>query len=277
MNRAQEKTHFWHDTTLNNLELLHATYVTHSFAPHTHEGYAIGVVTTGAERFAYRRANYVALAGDVVIINPAEVHTGQAHTKQGWTYRMLYPDAEQLRRVATQMIGDEDAYPFFPAAVIHDPDIAQQIIALHKQLEMGTDSLSAEVLWHTMLTALISRHADEQRPLTSPMPRAENRLVQQALSYLHDNYAAAIRLQDLADIVALSPFHFLRLFKAELGLPPHTYLTQLRIHRAKALLNGGQPIAAVAQQVGFTDQSHLSRHFKRIVGVPPGEYQADIR
>lgn len=277
MNNRQEKTHYWHDATLSNLELLHATYITHTFAPHTHEGYAIGVVMTGAESFAYRRTEHVAVAGEVVIINPAEVHTGQAYTTQGWTYRMLYPDAEQLRRVAAQIGGSENTFPFFPAAVVDDPAVAAQIVHLHRQLERGVDPLTAEVLWHTMLTALISRHADEQRPLVSPIPRAEHGLVQQALNYLHDNYATTIHLQDLADTVALSPYHFLRLFKANLGLPPHTYLTQLRIHRAKALLNAGHAIADVAQLVGFTDQSHLSRHFKRIVGVPPGEYQTDLR
>lgn len=277
MSRTQESTHYWHDTTLDNLELLHATYVTHSFAPHTHEGYAIGVVLTGAETFAYRRATHVAGAGNVVIINPAEVHTGQAYTRQGWTYRMLYPEAEQLRRVASQLANHTSSFPFFPEAVIADTAIARQICNLHVQLERGVEPLTAESLWTTLLADLIQRHADAHYPLLSPIPRADHQLIQRALAYLHDNYATPIRLQELADCVALSPYHFLRLFKANLGLPPHTYLTQLRIHRAKALLNKRQPIAEVALAVGFTDQSHLSRHFKRIVGVPPGEYQADVR
>jgi hypothetical protein len=73
---AQEHTHFWRDPALNNLELLRATYITHAFAPHTHEGYAIGVIENGAEQFKYRRTTHVAPRGSVVHINPGEMHTG---------------------------------------------------------------------------------------------------------------------------------------------------------------------------------------------------------
>ena len=273
MRIIEEQTNFWHDATLDNLELLHATYVTHSFVPHIHEGYAIGVIVQGAESFAYRGAQHVAGAGSVVLINPAEVHTGQAYATQGWTYRMLYPAAEQLRRVVAQMTGKEADYPFFPSAVVQDALVAHQLVALHKQLEIGVDPLASETLWLTLLTTLIAHHADTHHTLASPTPNVDHVAIQRALMYMHDGYADAISLQDLAALVHLSPYHFVRLFKTELGLPPHTYLTQLRIQRAKRLLSAGQPIAAVAQQVGFTDQSHLTRHFKRIVGVPPGQYQ----
>ncbi|MBI1877856.1 MAG: helix-turn-helix transcriptional regulator, partial [Chloroflexi bacterium] len=70
----------------------------------------------------------------------------------------------------------------------------------------------------------------------------------------------------------LSPFHLLRAFRAELGLPPHAYLTQIRIERAKALLAQGWPVAQVAFETGFADQSHLTKRFKGIVGVAPGQY-----
>lgn len=273
MRMIEEQTNFWHDATLDNLELLHATYVTHSFVPHSHEGYAIGVIEQGAERFAYRGAEHVAGAGSVVLVNPAEVHTGQAHTPQGWTYRMLYPAAEQLRQVAAQMTDKVADYPFFPTAVVQDFLVAHQLVELHKQLERGIDPLTSETLWLTLLTALIARHADAHQRIASPTSGTGHWAIQRALTYLHDCYADAISLHELAALVHLSPYHFMRLFKAELGLPPHTYLTQLRIERAKGLLHAGLPIAAVAQQVGFTDQSHLTRHFKRIVGVPPGQYR----
>ncbi len=273
MRNKAEQTNFWHDATLDNLELLHATYVTHSFVPHSHEGYAIGVIEQGAERFAYRGAEHIAGAGSVVLVNPAEVHTGQAYAPQGWTYRMLYPAAGQLRQVVAQMTGKEADYPFFPIAVVQDLLVARQLVELHKQLESGIDPLTSETLWLTLLTALIARHADAHQRITSPIPGAAHWAIQRALTYMHDCYADALSLHALAALVHLSPYHFVRLFKAELGLPPHTYLTQLRVQRAKGLLHSGLPIAAVAQQVGFADQSHLTRHFKRIVGVPPGQYR----
>ncbi|MGE5598408.1 MAG: AraC family ligand binding domain-containing protein, partial [Bacteroidota bacterium] len=94
----QERAKFWRDTTLGGLELLRASYITHAFAPHTHEGFAIGVIEAGAEGFSYRRSYHVAPAGTMVVINPGERHTGEAAARTGWTYRMLYPEARLLQR-----------------------------------------------------------------------------------------------------------------------------------------------------------------------------------
>jgi AraC-like DNA-binding protein len=101
---------------------------------------------------------------------------------------------------------------------------------------------------------------------------AEQKYIDRVRSYLEERYAENVTLDDLARFVNLSPYHLLRLFRQQTGLPPHTYLTQVRVRRARSLLRAGVPIAETALQVGFTDQSHLSRHFKRTVGVPPGQY-----
>src|SRR5206468_10772528 len=100
---AHEHAKFWQDTTLSNLELLHATYVTHTFAPHTHEGYVIGVIEHGAEQFEYSRSRHVAPAGSIVFINTGEMHTGSAATVHGWTYRTLSPSVELLQRAGSDL------------------------------------------------------------------------------------------------------------------------------------------------------------------------------
>jgi AraC-like DNA-binding protein len=94
--------------------------------------------------------------------------------------------------------------------------------------------------------------------------------------YLEAHYMDNPSLETLAQIAGLSPFHFVRVFRQATGLPPHTYLTQLRINRAKAQLQAGDPIADVAAATGFSDQSHLTRRFKRIVGVTPGQFVSSI-
>lgn len=272
MKPLAETTKFWHDRALGDLEILRATYVTHTFAPHVHEGYAIGVIERGAETFAYRHATHVADAGSLVIVHPGEVHTGEALTPVGWSYRMLYPEAVQLQRAASQLTGVASDYPFFRGAVIKDPQLVQQFVHLHTHLEAGATVLERESYWLAFLTQLIARHGDTHHALPTRQPKADRVLVQQALAYLETNYAANVTLDELATQTHLSPYHLLRLFKATYGLPPHAYLTQLRVQQAKRLLLAGQPIATVALAVGFVDQSHLTRHFKRIVGVPPGQY-----
>lgn len=271
-----ETAKFWHDRALGDLEILRATYITHVFIPHVHEGYAIGVIEHGAETFAYRHATHIADAGSLVVINPGEVHTGAALTPVGWSYRMLYPEAGQLQRAANQLTGVASDYPFFRAPVIKDPQLVQQFVHLHTHLEAGVTVLERESYWLAFLTQLIARHGDARHSLSTRQPKADYGLLQQALDYLETKYAANVTLDDLAAQTHLSPYHLLRLFKATYGLPPHAYLTQLRVQRAKRLLLAGQPIATVALDVGFVDQSHLTRHFKRIVGVPPGQYVSQV-
>ena len=76
----------------------------------------------------------------------------------------------------------------------------------------------------------------------------------------------------IAKHAALDKFHLVRAFRSAVGLPPYEYLTYLRVSRARELLRGGALVAEVAQAVGFYDESQLHRHFRRIVGVPPGVY-----
>jgi AraC-like DNA-binding protein len=90
---------------------------------------------------------------------------------------------------------------------------------------------------------------------------------------LHERIVDPPSLAELAAEVGTGQFAVLRAFRARFGMPPHAYLNQLRVRRACALLDAGTPAAQVAVAVGFADQSHLSRHFRRVVGVAPGRYQ----
>ncbi len=269
---AEEIATFWRDPALHNLELLHAHYITHSFAPHAHEGFAIGVIERGVERFAYRRANHIAPAGSLVVINPGEMHTGAALLPDGWSYRMLYPEAHVLQSVASEMSGRTRDIPFFAEPVIDDPDLATLILQVHELLEMPSTPLERESRLLPVLAHLIERHADArptrpQRQRVQPAPA-----VWRVRDYLAEHYADVVTLDELAALAGLSPFHLLRTFSAAVGMPPHVYLTQVRVARSKALLAAGLPIAEVAALTGFVDQSHFSRHFKRTVGVAPGQY-----
>ncbi len=269
---AEEIATFWRDPALHNLELLHAHYITHSFAPHTHEGFAIGVIERGAERFAYRRANHIAPAGSLVVINPGEMHTGSTLLPDGWSYRMLYPEAHVLQSVASEMSGRNHDIPFFAEPVIDDPDLAALILQVHELLEMPSTPLERESRLLPVLAHLIERHADA-RPMRPQRRRVQpTPAVWRVRDYLTEHYTDVVTLDELAALAGLSPFHLLRTFSAAVGMPPHVYLTQVRVTRAKALLAAGLPIAEVAALTGFVDQSHFSRHFKRTVGVAPGQY-----
>lgn len=269
---TNEQAKYWLDPALGNLEMLRASFVTHAFAPHAHDGFAIGVIEAGAETFQYRGELRVAPAGSLVLINPGEMHTGEALNDAGWRYRMLYPSAEWMQLAASELAGKHVCVPFFAQPVANDAQVARLLLSLHASLEGESAQLEREsrLLW--TLAQLVARHAD-LRPAIHPL-RPEHDAARRIRNHLQQHLAENVTLDDLSRLVNMSAYHLLRVFRETAGLPPHSYLTQLRVARAKVLLAEGMPIAEVSTNVGFTDQSHLNRHFKRIVGVTPGQFVA---
>ncbi|MBF2048842.1 MAG: AraC family ligand binding domain-containing protein [Leptolyngbya sp. IPPAS B-1204] len=271
----KETVKFWRNPDLGDIELLKATYVTHSFSRHTHDSYAIGVIDAGVEEFTYRGATHRATANSLVIVHPGEVHTGHAGVPSGWQYRMFYPGVELLQQTYAELTDavltdGHQTIPYFPNPVIQDAELAGQLRRLHHALETASSRLECDSRFVWTFAQLIARHAERRCWIRSI--GQEHQAVQQVLRYLRSHYAEAISLDDLAKITNLKPLRLLRLFQREVGLPPHAYLVQLRVKQAKQLIGAGVPIAQAAFDTGFTDQSHLNRHFKRLMGVTPGQY-----
>ncbi|MFG1701881.1 AraC family ligand binding domain-containing protein [Nonomuraea sp. M3C6] len=265
----REQAHFWRHPAVPETDLLRARYVTHRFSRHVHDGYAIGLIVAGVEEFDYRGTLHRAAAGEVVLVNPDAVHTGQAGTPGGWAYRMLYPSVDALAGIAAEL-GAPYATPHFPEQVVRDDAVAALLARAHQAAERG-DALAASTLSRTLFARLLTRHA-APKPV-AVLPAEGRRAVREALDLLHESLVDPPTLDDLAGAVGARPFALLRAFKAATGLPPHAYLTSLRVRQARRLLQSGVRPAQVAAEVGFTDQAHLNRHFKRIVGVPPAAYQ----
>ncbi|NEQ45016.1 MAG: AraC family transcriptional regulator [Leptolyngbya sp. SIOISBB] len=270
-----EQVTFWRDPALANMEVLKATYIHHAFSRHTHEGYAIGVIETGVEAFDYLGSGHQAPAGSLVIIHPEEVHTGQAAVAEGWQYRMTYPSVSLMQQAMAELGRPASELPFFPEPVIRDRTLVRQFRQLHQALELGTSPLEREsrLLW--FLSHLIDRHSERRSPL--PTLSSQPAAVRHTQDYLQQHYQDAVTLKDLAAAVDVSPLKLLRLCKKTWGLPPHRYLIQVRIARAKDLITEGVALSEVATVTGFADQSHLNRHFKRLMGVTPGQYQQGCR
>ena len=267
-----EQVKFWRAPDFNNLELLRATYISHRFARHMHEGFVFGVIERGVEAFDYRGQEHYATANSLAIVNPGEAHTGQAIDAAGWSYRTIYPDEKLMRRIAAEITGRDRGVPYFPQAVIHDPQAVAAVRAMHRTLETSVSKLERESHFLWAMAQLIRNHA-ESRPV---LPRVghEHDSVLRVRAYIEAHYAADVSLDQLAQVGGLSPFHLLRVFRNEVGLPPHAYATHVRITRAKQMLTAGLPIVDVAAATGHVDQSHLNRHFKRLIGVTPGQYRA---
>lgn len=271
--KEKEVAKYWSNNDLGDLECLYAEYLTFSFAPHFHEGFAIGVIESGADVFDYRGAQRIAAAGDIMLINPLEVHTGHAIDENGWTFRIMYVDPELLRRVRAELTGKASDIPFFSKTVVRDDSTARRILRLHRALENSASTLERESLFLLAMMQLITRHADSKTG--SQSSGSENSAVVRAREYLRANAKENITLDELANVAFLSPFHLLRVFREETGLPPHAYQTQIRIERAKQLLRDRFSITQTALTTGFFDQAHFSKQFKRHVGISPGKFVAE--
>ncbi len=268
--KRKEYATMWHDHDLKNLEILRASYITHTFARHAHETFTIGVIEMGAGAFDTRKDTHIAYPSNLFIIHPDEVHNGYAAIPAGWTYRVLYPDPTVLQQILLEQTGSMREVPFFPHTIIQDQHLSKLILSLHALLEQPSGRLEREISLHEALAHLISQHA-------SPIPRVqpvsrEHRAVARVQDYFYAHIGENVSLDQLADLVDLNPSYFLRTFRKQVGLPPHAYQIQLRVQRAKKLLQEGMSPPQVALEMGFADQSHFARHFRHLVGVTPGHY-----
>ncbi|MGW6568164.1 AraC family transcriptional regulator [Streptomyces sp. NPDC054975] len=268
-----ERARYWRYAELPGVDLLHAHYVRKAFARHTHETFVFAAITDGVEAFHYRDELVQAGPGQIALVNPDTPHTGHAGVPEGWTYRTIYPDAELIRSIAADTIalrGDVG----FTDPVVDDPYAAQLVIGVHRAAEEG-NALAADSLLRLVTARMLRSHGGRVAPLAARSAGARN--AARARAVLEERMIDPPTLEHLAADLGTSPFALLRAFRDAYGMPPHTWLTDARVRRARRLLDTGTAPAEAAVAVGFTDQSHLNRHFVRSVGVPPGAYQRSRR
>lgn len=225
------------------------------FARHSHDQFGLGVIDAGAQRSLSGRGPVEAQEGDLITVNPGEVHDGLpiAGAARGW--RMLYLDPALLRS------GSAEAEFCWPA--LRDPGAARRFDRLFAALTGPVAApLQAEADLHLLLVRL------QDRPRRAPPPAR----IGAALQRLADAPADPVSLAELADMTGLSRFHFLRSFAAATGLTPHAFQIQHRLQLARRLIAARTPLAEAAVAAGFSDQSHLTRLFRRSYGLTPKAY-----
>ena len=173
------------------------------------------------------------------------------------------------------LTGRHQVLPFFSEVRVDHPWVMDSVLGLHKALTHEMSPLECESRFTWTLAQLIQRYADvhyhEQRL------GQERKAVRQARRYIDECFAQGINLTQLAEHVSLSPYYLLRVFRAEVGMPPYAYLESVRIRQAQRLIEAGKSLAEVAVEVGFSSQSHLTQRFKQIIGVTPGQYAQQLR
>lgn len=256
---AREYVHAWRPSIAGVGEVLHAHFTEHAYPAHTHEHWTLLLVDTGGVDYAVDRRTRVAEPGTVTVLPPQVPHDGRAARVEGFDKRVVYVD--------DRWISDSLAGAAVDEPLIRDPRLVSQLVGLHDSLARPGDELEAESRL-ALATANITRHLRRHDAPRDPRAPGVARLVRERLDVLVD----APTLESLARELGMHPSQVVRTFQAQYGLPPHRYLTGRRIDHARRLLLAGMPAAVVAGEVGFHDQSHLTRHFRRVLGVTPGTF-----
>jgi len=242
---------------------------TRRFARHTHEQFGIGVIVRGAQVSASGRGPVEAGAGDVITVNPGEVHDGAPIGDHGRHWRMAYLDPDVIAALVRD-IKDESRDCELRHPVFRSPELARVFAALWTVLQADAQPLNTEALLIGLTAALL---ADKPLDISLKAPASIHR----ARELIDDDPARPLELADLAQAACISKFQLLRGFSTLTGLTPHAYLMQKRTDLARRLIKTGVSLADAAFASGFSDQSHMTRMFAAKYGVTPGAYAAAFR
>lgn len=239
-----------------------------SFGRHTHDQFGIGVVVSGAQDSASGRGQVRATNGNMITVNPNEVHDGRPVEGKARTWRMLYLDPELIAQFAQSMghsAGVEFIHPVLgaPSAVMAFKRLYAALTDPNREPKQGLiDEIAEQELFQILVPLLGNTQPTQAEILSAELARAKARL--------DAHPEIPVSLNELATEAGLSRFQFLRAFKAVTQLPPHAYRLQRQLQMARRLIMQGHTLLQASLLSGFADQSHLTRHFVSSYGLTPG-------
>ncbi|WP_105974760.1 helix-turn-helix transcriptional regulator [Streptomyces geranii] len=260
---ARQEVSAWRPAVTGVVEVFHAHFTEYAYPMHVHDTWTLLIVDDGAVRYDLDRHERGTPHDTVTLLPPHVPHNGSAVTPEGFRKRVLYLDSTHL--------GDE----FIGAAVdrpdLRDPLLRLRVGQLHGALVRPGEEFEAASRLAFVAERLRVRLRDAD-PSSRP-PLADPSLARQLRELLDERLVDGVTLDEAARLVHAHPAHLVRAFSAAFGMAPHQYLTARRVDRARRLLLDGRSPGEVAVAAGFYDQAHLTRHFRKLVGVPPGRYR----
>ena len=237
---------------------------------HVHDTYQICVSLNFPGNYHYRRANHSVPVGAISVIHPGELHAAyDPHDREQYAhYRLFYVAPAILRSWIGYDMDTARPDPFFAQPIITDQVLTHRLVQSHEASSRGEgeDALLAT------LSQLIHRYSDQSVQALMPDPR-----ITAARLFINQHYAEPLCLNDIAEAACLSPFHFQRVFTQHTGLSPAHYHRQVRLQHARRQLLAGHALKTIARNVGFTDQSHLTKWFKKYYLVTPAQLEVLTR
>ncbi len=258
---------YYRDEKLPFLEIKFCDSGVHSTKMHSHEELSIGIIESGSSSVVCEGTNFNVSRGNIIYIPPQAVHMCSPEAASQWTFKMLF-----LKNSWVEKSFNMDITKISTFSRTLDSGEFERITGLTALLQENLSGFEKE-------TCLINELAYFLPMESHSLPRkinktTETKAIQRMRNHLDANFLSGASLDDLALVSGLSKYHIIRLFNKHCKLSPHAYQTMLRINYAKARLRDRCPIAQVAVDTGFFDQSHFTKTFKQYSGTTPLEYIA---
>ncbi|EGT3797038.1 AraC family transcriptional regulator [Clostridioides difficile] len=239
------------------------------FPNHFHEHYVIGFIEKGQRYLSCKNKEYTTSTGDLLLFNPFDSHTCEQIDDKVLDYRCINIKPEIMKKTVFEITG-KNYLPKFNQPVIFRSELVPLLQELHYIIMEEELDFKKEELFFFLIEQLIEEHTEPN--LQSNLENT-NIEIQEVCDYLENNYAEHIVLDELSTIAGMNKYSLLRNFTKLKGITPYRYLENIRVNKAKKLLEKGvEPIDA-AIQTGFVDQSHFTNFFKNFIGLTPKQYQ----
>lgn len=256
----------FHD--IPGLEIFRGVADTRFVARHVHDLFCVTIAESGVRVCETRKDKYYLTPGRIFISNRGEAHSASVPNDHTYSCYSMRFDAKLLHSLLSRIGCSKPDSIHFGNPLLCDRILYQKLWQLHITFNEPLSILTKEYQLLDAFSHMVTGYTEEK-------PSAfghEKKPVQTVCEYLQDCFADNISVEQLASLVALSPFHLCRVFEKEVGVPPHVYQLDIRLNRAAHMLAQGKRISSVAIETGFFDQSHFHKAFKRKFGITPKCY-----
>lgn len=240
------------------------------FSSHIHNGHVLWLNSEGGEQYNLKGCTDILQPGSVSIIEPGIVHSNRPWHSSRRHLRSLYLDENFFLYLEKLLTGEPSGKLTLPTSVVEDRRCWQGAILLHEAIISNQGQLFIDELIVSLF--LKFRVLQLEKVVSYRFSDRKSDRVKSFIEFMRARLSDDISLDNLAEIGSCTSYHVIRLFRNQVGMSPHAYLIQLRLERARELLDDGQNIADAALLSGFSDQSHLTRRFKKRYGLTPGVY-----
>ncbi|NMF07207.1 AraC family ligand binding domain-containing protein [Clostridium beijerinckii] len=255
------------DTELS-IEAYNFKGIMQKFPNHFHDYYVIGFIENGKRYLSCKNKQYIIETGDLIVFNPGDIHTCEQIDDRTLDYRCINIKKDVMKKITFEITGKE-YLPNFMEFVLFRNEVTSSLKELHLMIMEEERNLKKEELFLFIIEQLIREYSNPVSEMTIQEASAEIKTV---CDYLENNYMENITLNQLSNLTGLSKYYLLHSFTKQKGISPYNYLQTIRIGKAKKMLEQGVAPIDVAFKTGFTDQSHFTNFFKKLIGLTPKQY-----